>query len=67
MLRLLHDLNVLQLWPLQLVVAHCDHRVRADSQDTAQHVRRYSQLLGLQCLEAVADREQGHWAEVRQS
>jgi tRNA(Ile)-lysidine synthase len=65
MLRLLLDLSQRQLWPLHLVVGHCDHRVRPDSADNAAHVARCCEALGLPYMQAVADREQGHWAEVR--
>lgn len=64
MLRLLLDLSQRQLWPLQLLVGHCDHRVRPDSADNAAHVARSCHVLGLPYVQAVADREQGHWAEV---
>lgn len=67
MLRLLHDLNEQRHWPLQMVVGHCDHRVRPDSGANAAHVQQYCEALGLQYLQAVADREPGHWPEVRQS
>lgn len=65
MLTLLHDLSQQGHWPLQLVVAHCDHRVRPDSGDNAAHVQRASEALGLTYLQATADRDQGHWPEVR--
>lgn len=66
MARLLYDLSQKHHWPLQLTVAHCDHRVRPDSQETAQHVRRFAAALKLPFMLAVADREQGHWPEVGQ-
>lgn len=64
MLRLLHDLNQQQHWPLQLVVGHCDHRVRPDSADNAAHVQRCCEDLGVPYMQAVADRPVGHWSEV---
>lgn len=64
MLRLLQDLSTRQHWPLQLTVGHCDHRVRPDSADNAAHVQQCCQGLGLPFMQAVADRQQGHWSEV---
>jgi hypothetical protein len=65
MLRLLHDLSQQQHWPLRLVVGHCDHRVRPDSGEAAAHVQRFCESLGLPYKQAVADRQTGHWPEVR--
>lgn len=67
MLRLLHDLHQKQHWSLHLVVGHCDHRVRPDSAANAAHVQQFCEALGLPYLQAVADREPGHWPEVRDS
>ena len=64
MLVLLHDLSQQQHWPLQLVVAHCDHRVRPDSDDNAAHVQRCCEEMGLPYTQAVAERAVGHWPEV---
>lgn len=65
MLRMLHDLSQ-KHWPLRLVVGHCDHRVRPDSAENAEHVRAAaSGVLALPYMQVQADRQPGHWAEVR--
>jgi hypothetical protein len=53
LLRLLLDLQ--QQWPLQLVVAHCNHCMRPDAAANAVFVRQQVQQLGLEYCEASAD------------
>jgi tRNA(Ile)-lysidine synthase TilS/MesJ len=55
MLRLLLDLR--QQWPLQLVVAHCNHSMRPDAAANAAFVRQQAQQLGLDYLEVTADQQ----------
>ncbi|KAF6265067.1 hypothetical protein COO60DRAFT_1113854 [Scenedesmus sp. NREL 46B-D3] len=55
LLRLL--LDVQQQWPLQLSVAHCDHRMRPDAAANAAFVRQQVQQLGLDYREAVAEQQ----------
>jgi tRNA(Ile)-lysidine synthase len=65
LLRLLHDLSTQQHWPLQLVVAHCNHRVRPDADAAAAHVAAFAAAHQLPFHESVAQRSStGHWPEV---
>lgn len=57
LLRLLTDLTTGQHWPLQLVVAHCDHNMRPDSSANAAFVRRQAEQLGLEYHQRVAEQQ----------
>jgi tRNA(Ile)-lysidine synthase TilS/MesJ len=55
LLRLLLDLQ--QHWPLELVVAHCNHSMRPDAAANAAFVRQQAQQLGLDYLEVIAEQQ----------
>jgi tRNA(Ile)-lysidine synthase TilS/MesJ len=59
MLQILLDLQQPHLWPLQLVIAHCDHQMRADSAANAEFVQQHARQLGLVYLERTADQRLG--------